>query len=113
MGRWRRRLAATACLLLVAICGSTTQPATSVHTHSVIIEDLKFTPENLTVNRGDKIVWVNKDLFPHTVTATDRSFDSGSIEVNGEWAYVAAKPGKYAYACSFHPNMKGSLQVQN
>ena len=79
--------------------------------HTVTIENLQFNPQALTVQRGDRIVWVNKDLFPHTVTA-DKVFDSGSIASNASWSYVATKSGEYAYSCTFHPTMKGKLKVQ-
>jgi plastocyanin len=79
--------------------------------HTVTIEGMQFNPQELTVHRGDHIVWVNKDLFPHTVTA-DKVFDSGSIATSASWSYVAAKSGEYAYGCTFHPTMKGKITVQ-
>jgi len=78
---------------------------------TVTIEGMQFHPEQLTVHRGDHIVWVNKDLFPHTATAA-RVFDSGSIAADGSWSYTAAKSGEYAYSCTFHPTMKGKITVQ-
>jgi plastocyanin len=79
--------------------------------HTVTIENMQFNPQELTVHHGDRIVWVNKDLFPHTATAA-KVFDSGSIAANGSWSYVAAKSGEYAYGCTFHPTMKAKLTVQ-
>ena len=73
---------------------------------------MQFSPPELTVHRGDRIVWVNKDLFPHTVTAARKSFDSGSIAAGASWSYVAATSGDYAYGCTFHPTMQGRLTVQ-
>jgi plastocyanin len=78
----------------------------------VTLENLQFSPRELTVHRGDRIVWVNKDLFPHTATADGHAFDSGSIPPNGSWTYVARKPGEYSYGCTFHPTMKATLTVQ-
>ena len=72
---------------------------------------MQFDPQELTVHPGDRIVWVNKDLFPHTVTA-NRIFNSGSIAPNASWSYIAATSGKYAYSCTFHPTMKGKFTVQ-
>ena len=80
-------------------------------THTVIIEGLKFVPETLTVTRGDTIVWVNKDPFPHTATAKG-AFDSGSIAAGETWKYTPRKDGEHAYICTFHPNMKGTLRVE-
>ena len=80
-------------------------------THTVTIEGMQFDPQELIVHRGDRIVWVNKDLFPHTVTAS-KMFDSGTIAANSSWSYIAAKSGEYAYGCAFHPTMKGKITVQ-
>jgi plastocyanin len=80
--------------------------------HTVIIEDMQFNPAELRVRRGERIVWMNKDLFPHTVTAASHAFDSGSIAANASWAYVPRQAGEYAYGCTFHPTMKAVLKVQ-
>jgi plastocyanin len=81
-------------------------------THVVTIEGMRFNPEELTVRRGDRVVWVNKDLFPHTSTAAARAFDSQSIPPAASWTFVAGKTGSYAYGCAFHPAMTGRLIVQ-
>ena len=80
--------------------------------HTVVIENMQFTPAELSVHRGDRIVWVNKDLFPHTATAASHAFDSGGIAAGSSWTYVASKAGEYAYGCTFHPTMKAILKVQ-
>ncbi|HEY8051343.1 MAG TPA: cupredoxin family copper-binding protein [Steroidobacteraceae bacterium] len=81
-------------------------------THVIIIENMRFSPDALTVQRGERIVWINKDLFPHTATAETKAFDSGNIVSNASWAYVARKPGEYAYGCTLHPTMKAKLTVR-
>jgi plastocyanin len=81
-------------------------------THTVVIVGMKFEPESLTVKRGDIIVWVNKDFFPHTATAQDRTFDSRDIGTNKSWKYVAKKDGTFPYICTLHPAMKGTLIVK-
>lgn len=83
------------------------QPAT----HTVVIEGLKFVPQALAVRRGDTVVWVNKDPYPHTATARG-VFDSGSIAERGSWKYTARKTGEHPYICTFHPNMTGTLRVE-
>jgi len=71
-----------------------------------------YSPALLTVGRGDTIVWKNEDPIPHTVTADKGGFDSGSIAPGQSWRYVARRPGDYAYHCTFHPNMHGTLRVK-
>lgn len=80
--------------------------------HTVVIENMQFNPPTLTVRRGERIVWVNKDLFPHTVTSTAKAFDSGSIAADGSWSFTPRKAGSYPYGCTFHPTMKATITVQ-
>ncbi|EDT43602.1 cupredoxin family copper-binding protein [Burkholderia ambifaria] len=80
-------------------------------THRVTIEGMRFSPPRVTVERGDTIVWVNKDLVAHTATAAGL-FDSHEIPPDASWTYVANTPGRYAYICTFHPAMKATLTVK-
>lgn len=82
------------------------------HAHTVLIEGLAFKPRVLVVHRGDRITWVNKDPFPHTVTSTSGKFDSHEIAPDGSWTYVARKAGEYDYVCTLHVTMKGRLEVR-
>ena len=81
-------------------------------THTIVIADMKFVPETLTVKPGDTVVWVNKDFFPHTATAQDKSFDSRDIATNKSWKYVVKKKGSFPYICTLHPTMKATLVVK-
>jgi plastocyanin len=81
-------------------------------THTIVIAGMKFIPETLTVSPGDTVVWVNKDYFPHTATAQDKSFDSGDIATNKSWKYVASKKGAFPYVCTLHPTMQALLIVK-
>ena len=80
-------------------------------THNVVIEGVKYAPETLTVKRGETVVWVNKDPFPHTVTAKG-AFDSHDIAAGKSWKYTARRAGEYVYICTLHPNMKATLKVE-
>lgn len=81
-------------------------------THGVIIEGMRYTPSKLSVVSGDWVVFSNKDLFPHTVTADGKSFDSQGIAADTSWKFKAARPGVYSYHCIFHPMMKGTITVR-
>jgi plastocyanin len=80
-------------------------------THNIVIDGVRFEPVVLTVKRGDTVVWINKDPFPHTVTARG-AFDSKSIAAGASWKHVARTTGEYDYVCTLHPNMKGTLKVE-
>ena len=101
-------LAASFCL--GADTGKTGPASSDVHT--VTIEAMKYLPERLTVHAGETVVWINKDLFPHTVTEVHGRFDSHVIQPNASWRYVAKKPGAFDYVCTLHPSMKGALVVK-
>lgn len=75
------------------------------------IDGLKFEPATITVSRGEAVVWVNKDPFPHTVTARG-AFDSHEIAAGKSWKLTPRKAGTFEYLCTLHPNMKGSLTVK-
>ena len=80
--------------------------------HTVLIEGMKFVPETIAVTEGDTVVWTNKDLFPHTVTAVGGRFDSHEIKATKSWKYVPRKKGEFGYVCTLHPTMKGMLVVK-
>jgi plastocyanin len=80
--------------------------------HTVVIEAMRFDPQELTVKLGDTIVWINHDPFPHTATAVGRQFDSREISTRRSWKYTSRKTGVFAYACSLHPTMLATLRVE-
>jgi plastocyanin len=96
---------AIACALVVGAAQA------APRTHTVVIEGMQFTPATLTVHRGDRIVWHNKDLVPHTATAAG-GFDSRTIAAGKSWSHVARKAGTLPYICTLHPTMKATLTVQ-
>jgi plastocyanin len=77
----------------------------------VTIEAMQFTPAVLTVHQGDTVVWVNRDLVPHTATVP-RAFDSGEIAAGRSWKMIAKTKGRYDYVCTMHPTMKATLVVE-
>lgn len=81
-------------------------------TYLIVIEQMRFDPPVLTVHRGDRVTWVNKDLFPHTASALSKAFESHEIAPNASWTYVAREPGSYPYLCTLHTTMRGTVIVQ-
>src|SRR5262249_51523265 len=53
--------------------------------HRVTIKGLHFAPADVVVGPGDTVVWVNRDLVSHTVTAQDGSWDSQGLTENATW----------------------------
>jgi plastocyanin len=91
-----------------------TEPMPAAETKQVVIDNFSFSPRELTVPVGTKVVWVNHDDVPHTATSTvkPRAFDSGTLDTDGQFGFVFTKPGKYEYFCAVHPKMTGQIIVK-
>ena len=73
-----------------------------------------YSPETITVVIGanNTVTWVNNDDVPHTVTATDGSFNSGNMNAAQSWSHTFTTPGTYTYYCAYHSWMKGTIVVK-
>jgi plastocyanin len=108
----RNPLAALA-LLCFAGAGYAAQPDT-VTPNTVIIDNFAFDPPTLTVAPGTKVVWLNKDDEPHTVTSVNKDvpFKSAGLDTDDSFSFTFTKPGTYKYFCSVHPHMVGTVIVK-
>lgn len=80
-------------------------------THQVAIEGMKFSPNSLTVQAGDTIVFTNMDGAPHTATANDGTWDTGRLN-RGQSAEIQVVAGMdTTYFCQFHRGMKASFTI--
>jgi plastocyanin len=69
-----------------------------------------FSPEPGAVKVGQKVAWHNADSIAHT--ATGSGFDTGSIPPGADSAPITFNTaGNFAYHCSIHPTMVGTLSV--
>ncbi|MEM7129833.1 MAG: G8 domain-containing protein [Chloroflexota bacterium] len=75
------------------------------------IIDFLFSPRTLTVTAGTELIWTNSDSVPHTATANDGSFDSGTLGTNDTFSVTLSELGIYEYICTIHPSMVGSITV--
>ena len=78
---------------------------------AVGIKDFAFNPATIEVAAGTTVTWTNQDTAPHTATAEDGSFDTGRLDQGQAGTATFDQPGTYAYICSFHPNMTGTVEV--
>ena len=76
------------------------------------ISEMAFGRGTIEVVAGTTVEWVNRDLLAHTVTAPDRSFDSGLIQPGSRWRRTFTEPGTYRYVCTPHPFMRGVVRVR-
>jgi plastocyanin len=69
---------------------------------TIEIGDNTFSPNKPTVPLGATVIWTQNGQRPHTVTADDGSFDSGTLESGDTFSVTFDEPGTFAYHCDFH-----------
>jgi plastocyanin len=118
-GRRRRRrlmLAAITGLVALAVsaCGTgdastAYAPAAADGRLTVVIEDLEFEPEMLTIEADDTVTWTWKDgAIGHDVSGDGFRSD---VMSTGTFRHTFDEAGTYDYVCTLHPNMTGTIEV--
>ena len=76
----------------------------------VTISGFAFSPGTVTVSVGDTVTWTNNDGVGHTATGDD--FDTGTISGGATASVTFDTAGTFAYHCSIHPQMNGTVVVE-
>jgi plastocyanin len=100
-------IAASSCSRASSEAPSNGRPAA---VHVITMEKMTYGPLPRDVRVGDTIEWYNQDIFIHTATARNGSFDV-EIKPKQRVRMTLAKPGEIAFYCRYHPGMTGSLLV--
>ena len=108
MREWAGRLAMVGSAGVLAFVAPGAAPPPKVHT--VIIDKMKFGAVPAAVKAGDVILWVNKDMFRHTATARNGSFNI-DLEAGKSGRTTVRGAGAIPFFCKYHPGMKGILRV--
>ncbi len=116
-GRWSAGIpiAALAAIgVLVLAAAAPPRPTDPVpQRHVVTIQGMTFHPAVLEVQRGDTVVWINRDIVPHTATSTRKSgWNTGPLLQGKRGQYVTRHRGEDPYFCQLHPVMLGKLVVR-
>lgn len=94
------------CVLSLAFPSWSAEPGI----HVIEINTLAFGPAPEGLHANDIVEWTNADIFNHTATATDGSFDI-DLPARSTGRTILKRAGDVAYTCRFHPGMKGKLHV--
>ena len=78
---------------------------------AVTIQNFAFSPATATVAVGSTVTWTNDDSTAHTVTF-DAGPNCGQLSSGATTTATFSAAGSYAYHCSIHPSMKGTVVVQ-
>ena len=82
-------------------------------TRTVVIQGFSFKPAHITVKRGTRVTWINKDMTKHTATASNGAFDSGVLRSGQSYSHTFKTAGRTnKYHCEIHHSMRGSVTVK-
>ncbi len=79
----------------------------------VAMKGFEFVPENVTVEAGRTITWVNEDTAQHDAVATEGDGPESELFNQGEsYSWTAEETGEIPYVCTVHPGMDGTITVR-
>jgi len=116
------RVAVAICVLAVTTaCGSSSSPTTptsgggnsvAIVSGASTLTSTAFAPNPITVAVGSSVTWVNNDSVTHTSVANNGAWTSPPIAPGGSFSTAFMTAGTFAYHCSIHPGMIGTVTVQ-
>jgi len=80
--------------------------------NKVSIQGFAFNPSSITVSVGTTVTWTNNDSVTHTVTSDTGAFSSGNLNPGQTFSHTFNQAGTFAYHCSIHTSMHGTVVVQ-
>lgn len=109
-------------LLLVAGCknnssnsygSAPTSPSpVTVPPNTVIMANMAFDPPTITVAKNTTVTWTNNDRDTHNSTSDSGVWATGDIAPGSSKTTTFTTTGTFAYTCTLHPMMKGTVIVQ-
>ena len=92
--------------------GSETTPGgAAARSEKVEIVEFAYQPDPVVVAVGGKVIWKNEDSAPHTASADDGSFDTGTLDKGKLKSVTFKDAGSFPYFCEIHPTMHGTVEV--
>src|SRR4051812_16341698 len=107
-------LSLLAASLGVVVAVADAAPVAAAPKPAVTIKTFRFRPATLEVTAGTKVVWKNTDAIEHTVTSeadAPAKLDGVLSGAGKKYAVTLNEPGTYAYFCSRHSSMRGTVIV--
>ena len=80
---------------------------------TVKIDNFAFAPATLTITAGTTVTWKNDDDSPHRIGDKNGTFKSAALDTDDTFSHTFTVPGEYAYICTIHPYMAGTIIVKS
>ena len=104
--RWIRRGAVTA-IAATWLLGAGIAVAAD---KTVTMTDNEFAPGTVTIRAGETVTWTNEGQAPHN--AVGDNWGTDTITAGNSDTVRFKKAGTYAYVCTFHQGMAGTVVVK-
>jgi 3',5'-cyclic-AMP phosphodiesterase len=96
-----------------AVSGQKADSAVVVGENEIAIDNFSFTPPVLTVPKGTRVTWTNRDDVPHQIASAANQFKASPVvDTNQRFVHTFDAPGTYPYFCTLHPKMTGQVVVK-
>ncbi len=101
-------------LMLCALLGGPIVPlvAWSDEGTQIGIDNFKFAPTPLTIDKGTEVTWTNHDDIPHSIVLNALGVRSKAMDTDGTFTYKFDKTGTFFYVCGLHPYMQAKVVVK-
>ena len=76
------------------------------------IDNFKFAPTPLTIDKGTEVTWTNHDDIPHSIVLNSLAVRSKTIDTDAKFTYRFDKSGTFFYVCGLHPFMQAKVVVK-
>ena len=76
------------------------------------IDNFKFDPTPLTIEKGTEVTWTNHDDIPHSIVVNALGVHSKAMDTDGKFTYKFDKTGTFFYVCGLHPFMQAKVVVK-
>ena len=87
------------------------KPTAQAAIKKVIIKNFSFDSAQIDIKVGDKVIWTNQDVAPHSIVINGAGQSAG-LSQGDNFEQVFSRPGVYSYICGIHPSMKGEIVVR-
>lgn len=87
-------------------------PGASAATATVVVQNMAFGTQSVTVPIGGTVSWSFRDMVAHTSTSDQRFWDSGQRQAGQSYTVAFPSAGVFTYHCTNHPTMRGSVTAR-
>ena len=70
-----------------------------------------FNPDEIIINKGQTITWINEEKTPHTITSKGKILFDSLLKQNEDFTYQFDKVGTFKFGCTLHSWMHGTINV--